>query len=106
MAELADRTPPAPPAPAPRRPLPSWLIATLSVAVLLLLWESFGREINPVFGSYPSAIPPPFVDPAPPGKLWTALAESLQPFVVGYALAILIGVPLGLVIGRFRVAEA
>src|SRR5262245_52315288 len=32
--------------------------------------------------------------------------ESVRPFVAGYGLAILFGVPLGLVIGRFRVAEA
>jgi NitT/TauT family transport system permease protein len=34
------------------------------------------------------------------------MAESLQPFAVGYGLAILLGVPLGLLIGRYRVAEA
>ena len=32
--------------------------------------------------------------------------QSLQPFVVGFGLAIIIGVPLGLVIGRFRAVEA
>ncbi len=40
------------------------------------------------------------------GQLGAALYSSLRPFVAGYALAIVIGVPLGLVIGRFRVAEA
>ena len=40
------------------------------------------------------------------GQLGTALYSSLRPFVAGYGLAIVIGVPLGLVIGRFRVAEA
>src|SRR5207253_3281386 len=40
------------------------------------------------------------------GQLGKALAESLQPFLLGYALAILIGVPLGLVIGRSRILEA
>ena len=38
--------------------------------------------------------------------MWSALYESLRPFLLGYALAILIGVPLGLLIGGFRVAEA
>ena len=36
----------------------------------------------------------------------TALYQSLRPFAVGYGLAIVIGVPLGLFIGGFRVAEA
>jgi len=89
-----------------RRGVPRWIITLSSVAVLTLLWEWFGRDINPVFGSYPSAIAEAFWDLAQSGKLAAATLESLQPFVVGYGLAILLGVPLGLVIGRYRVAEA
>ncbi len=40
------------------------------------------------------------------GQLGTALFESLRPFFVGYGLAIVIGIPIGLVLGRFRIAEA
>jgi len=92
--------------PAERRPLPRWVITLASVMVVLLLWEIFGRRVNPVFGSYPSAIAVAFWELALSGQLWTALFESLRPFLLGYALAILIGVPLGLLIGGFRVAEA
>ena len=111
MAEIAGRTtqPTAPAEPeteARPRALPRWLITTASVVAMLLLWEFFGKNINPVFGSYPSQIALAFVDLALSGKLWAALVESLQPFVVGYGLAILLAVPLGLVIGRFRFAEA
>src|SRR5712691_4481802 len=106
MADIAERSPPAAPEPAPRRPLPAWLITTASVVAVLLVWQAFGPSINPVFGSYPSEIALAFVALAKSGKLWAALLESLQPFVVGYGLAILIGVPLGLVIGRFRAMEA
>ncbi len=89
-----------------RRTVPSWAITVCSVAVLLLAWEWLGRDINPVFGSYPSAIAEAFWDLAQSGKLGAATLESLQPFVAGYVLAILLGVPLGLLIGRYRVAEA
>jgi NitT/TauT family transport system permease protein len=111
MAEIAGRAtqtaaPAEPEAEVRPRTLPRWVITTASVAVLLLLWEFFGKNINPVFGSYPTQIALAFVELAQSGKLWTALIESLQPFVVGYGLAILFGVPLGLVIGRFRLAEA
>src|SRR5258708_26515336 len=88
------------------RSVPRWIITLSSVTILTLLWEWFGRDINPVFGSYPSAIAVAFWDLALSGKLGEAMFQSLQPFVVGYALAILFGVPLGLVIGRYRVAEA
>ena len=73
---------------------------------MLILWEIFGRRINPVFGSYPSAIAVAFWELAVSGQLWSALYESLRPFLLGYALAIVFGVPLGLLIGGFRVAEA
>src|SRR3977135_4164947 len=85
--------------------MPRWAITSLSVAVLLGLWEFFGRDVNPVFGSYPSAIALAFVELVRSGQLGAALYESLRPFVVGYGLAIVFGVPLGLVIGRYRALE-
>jgi ABC-type nitrate/sulfonate/bicarbonate transport system permease component len=90
----------------PRGQVPSWVITTGSLVVLLGAWEIFGRDINPVFGSYPSAIAEAGWQLARTGKLWAALSDSLRPFSVGYGLAILIGVPVGLVTGRFRVVEA
>jgi NitT/TauT family transport system permease protein len=108
MAEIIDSqkrietTPEAP----ERRPLPRWAITTISLCCALVLWEILGRNINPIFGSYPTAIALAFWDLAVSGQLSAALYESLRPFLAGYCLAIVVGVPLGLVIGRFRVVEA
>lgn len=93
-------------APKLKREMPKWAITCLSVAFVILAWEFFGRDINPVFGSYPSAIAVAFWQLVKNGQLLAALAQSLQAFVVGYGLAVLIGVPLGLLIGRSRVLEA
>ena len=108
MAESAERQPLAQrdDASGRRAGVPRWAVTTLSLAVVLLLWEVFGRDINPVFGSYPSAIVVAFWDLAVSGVLAKALVQSLQPFIVGFGLAIIIGVPLGLVIGGFRAVEA
>jgi ABC-type nitrate/sulfonate/bicarbonate transport system permease component len=89
-----------------QRGVPRIVITSLSVAALIALWEIFGRQVNPIFGSYPSAIAVAFVDLARSGKLLAALSQSLQPFVVGYGLAIIAGVPIGLIIGRYRTMEA
>jgi len=109
MADIADTSKDAaeaPPAAAERRPLPRWVITTISVVCVLIVWEIFGRNINPIFGSYPSAIAVAFWQLAVSGQLWDALYDSLRPFAAGYSLAIVIGVPVGLLVGRFRTAEA
>lgn len=112
MTGAVDPQTPAPSAigsalasPLPSR-LPSWVITTMSLAVVLAAWEWFGRDVNPVFGSYPSAIAAAFVGLARSGTLWQATAESLQPFAAGFGAAIVTGIPLGLLIGRSRIAAA
>jgi ABC-type nitrate/sulfonate/bicarbonate transport system permease component len=89
-----------------QRQMPRWAITLTSVLGMLILWEVFGRHINPVFGSYPSAIALAFWELLVTGQLWAALYDSLRPFLVGYGLAVVVGIPVGLIIGRFRVAEA
>ena len=108
MTSSAETTSPAA-APAPDavgfRP-PAWAITAASIVSFFALWEWFGRDVNPVFGSYPSAIFDAFVALAKSGKLLKALIDSLQPFLAGYGLAVVVGVPLGLIIGRFAFLEA
>ena len=107
MADIADsENTTAAPEPSERRPWPRWAITLTSVTGLLVLWEILGRDVNPVFGSYPSAIAAAFWELLRSGQLGSALVESLQPFFVGYGLAIVVGIPVGLVVGRFRTAEA
>jgi NitT/TauT family transport system permease protein len=106
MTDVADRQKAeAGDAPA-RRHVPRWAVTVTTLAVLLLIWEYFGRDVNPIFGSYPSAIVEAFIALVRNGKLGTALLQSVQPFAVGFGLAITVGVPLGLVIGRYWIAEA
>ena len=107
MAELSDTRLSEETTAVPERgALPRWAITVISICIVLTLWEIFGRNIDPVFGSYPSAIAVAFWELARTGQLWAALYDSLKSFVVGYGLAIVLGVPLGLVIGRFRTMEA
>jgi NitT/TauT family transport system permease protein len=97
--------------PPPRRPwslnaVPRPVLTTLSVLVALAVWEIAGSHVNPIFGSHPSAIAAAFWTMAHTGQLWVALLESLQPFVIGYGMAVMIGAPLGLMLGRYRNFEA
>ncbi|NLS06874.1 ABC transporter permease [Rhizobium sp. P32RR-XVIII] len=87
------------------REMPGWMITTISLVVIIAVWQIFGQDINPIFGSYPSAIAIAFWGLLVSGELPTALMTSMQAFAVGFALSIVIGVPLGLIIGRSRILE-
>jgi len=89
---------------APR--LPNWAISLISLAVLLGAWEGYGPHIDPLFASYPSEIAKAFWKMTESGRLPKALWSSMQPFVAGYVLAALAGVPIGLLLGRSRVLDA
>ena len=65
-----------------------------------------GRDVNPVFGSYPSAIALRSSTSCAPGKLATALIGEPATVCRRLRAGHRAGVPLGLLIGRFRVAEA
>ena len=89
-----------------RREIPNWAITMVSIVALLGIWQLFGRDINPAFGSYPSAILRAFWDLVESGDLGKALLTSLEAFAAGFVLSVVIGVPLGLLIGQSRVFEA
>lgn len=82
------------------------LITLASVTTAFLLWEIFGRQVNPLFGSYPSAIVAEMYNMTVSGRLPRAFWQSVQTFSVGFALAAALGIPLGMLLGRFRALEA
>jgi ABC-type nitrate/sulfonate/bicarbonate transport system permease component len=82
------------------------LITTASILVVLVFWEVVGRQMNPIFASYPSAIIRQFGVQLKSGLLVEALFDSLQPLLLGFLLAAVIGIPVGLLVGRYRVADA
>jgi ABC-type nitrate/sulfonate/bicarbonate transport system permease component len=78
----------------------------LSVLVILGGWEWYGRHANPLLFTYPTAIAQAGVELAQKGVLWKALAQSLSVLGWGLLLSIVVGVAVGLAIGRSRVLEA
>ena len=82
------------------------MLRALSVAAILGGWEWYGRRTNPLLFTYPTAIAQASVQLAEKGVLWKALGQSLSVLGWGLLLSIVVGVALGLAIGRSRVAEA
>jgi ABC-type nitrate/sulfonate/bicarbonate transport system permease component len=99
-ADVEDLVPP------PRSRRKTWLVRLISIVVVLAAWEFFGRQINPLFMSYPSAIIKAGIQLASSGELATALASSLRTLLSGFVIASAIGMSLGLVIGRYQFADA
>jgi NitT/TauT family transport system permease protein len=70
------------------------------------IWEIFGRQINPLFMSYPSKIFLCAIQLIQAGVLQAALLESLRTLVLGYVGGAVFGVLVGLAVGRYREVEA
>lgn len=66
-----------------------------------VLWELWGRSQNPYLFTYPSATFRAALDIIKNGELAQALRVSLQDLAVGFCLAAILGVGLGLLIGRY-----
>lgn len=100
---------PSPPRAIARR-ASSWLLGAGGLLALLLLWwigtdllvapDSFAARFSPT-----SALPALY-ELVTASDLLHHAAVSLKRVVVGLALALLIGVPVGLLVGRSRFAEA
>jgi ABC-type nitrate/sulfonate/bicarbonate transport system permease component len=83
-----------------------WAIRCASIVVVLGAWEILGAQINPIFLSTPSRIAVALVGLVRNGQLLEALRLSLLGLVLGFGAAIVVGVPLGILMGRSRTAEA
>lgn len=79
------------------------LLGTISMGLFLLFWElSVARGwVNPLFTSSPSRIITTAIEMFADGSIWTDLAVSGHEFIVGYGMAIVIGVPVGIFMGWY-----
>jgi len=82
------------------------LIRAASVLGFLAVWEFYGRRTDPLLFTYPTAIAEAFWQLLRSGELIRQLIVSLSALTAGFGAAVFLGVVLGLVMGRSRVAEA
>jgi len=81
----------------------NFVLGTMSVIGFLIFWElsvAFGWA-NPLFTSAPSRIIAAGYEMFRDGSIWADLAVSAEEFVLGYGLAVIIGVPLGILMGWY-----
>ena len=83
-----------------------WVVRALSVIVVLGGWEVLGAQVNPVFLSTPSRIVTALLALVRNGQIFEALQISLVGIALGFGAAVVVGVPVGILMGRSRTAEA
>ena len=80
-------------------------VRLLSIVVLFLAWEYFGRRVNPILFTYPTAIIRAFIGLVASGELQSYMKESLMVLLYASILAIVVGVLFGVVMGRFAIVD-
>ena len=85
-----------------RKPL---VVKLVTLVIVLGGWEIAGSYVNPLFLSSPSAIAVAFYELAASGELLAAILTSLLGFGLGVFFAIVVGISLGVAMGRIRMVE-
>jgi NitT/TauT family transport system permease protein len=80
-------------------------IRLVSLAAFLALWEIVGSGIDPVLFTTPTAVAKAAVEMIWSGELWTYLRPSLQVLAIGFALAVIFGVAIGVLLARYWVLD-
>lgn len=80
-------------------------VRLLSIFVLFVVWEYFGRRVNPILFTYPTAIIRAFIGLVASGELQSYMKESLMVLLYASILAIVVGVLFGVVMGRFAIVD-
>jgi NitT/TauT family transport system permease protein len=78
----------------------TWRIRFLSLVAVLTAWELYGRSVNPILFTYPTAIAQAFVELVSNGELQRFLLQSLEVFLYAFVLAVVVGIPLGIFLAR------
>jgi ABC-type nitrate/sulfonate/bicarbonate transport system permease component len=84
---------------------PRLKVRLLSLLVVLAVWEVYGRRVNPILFTYPTAIARSFFELVATGELQSYMKESLLVLAYASILSVIVGVLVGVVMGRFLMVE-
>lgn len=83
------------------------LFWVLPIMGFLLTWEIIVRleVFNPLILPPPTRVAPAVVEYFTTGEIWEHLGASLRRAATGFAIACIVGLPLGILIGWFRIFD-
>jgi NitT/TauT family transport system permease protein len=88
-----------------RRQLINLGIRVVSLAIALLLWEVAAWNVDPVLFTSPTKVAVAAYKMVLSGELWTYLWPSLVVLAIGFSLAVVAGISIGLLLARFWVLD-
>ena len=78
---------------------PAVWLPVLSLVLVFGGWEIVGRSIDPLLFAPPSAVAATFADLLATGELQATARVTMEALFLGYALAIVAGIPFGVLMG-------
>jgi NitT/TauT family transport system permease protein len=88
-----------------RRQLINLVIRLVSLASALALWELAAMNVDPVLFTSPSKVAVAGYKMVLSGELWNYLWPSLVVLAIGFSLAVVAGIGIGLLLARFWVLD-
>ncbi|WP_416841251.1 ABC transporter permease [Haloferax sp. DFSO52] len=82
-----------------------WVVRLVTLVTVVLLWEITGRILGNILFAPISDVIPVYIELALEGDMITALLVTLKEMLIGFGLAVVIAIPVGLVMGRNKVVE-
>lgn len=92
-------------------PIPRWLYVTLAISslgALFGLWSglSYGGAVTNLFLPTPTQVWQAAVSEVHTGILWSDMGTSVSAILLGFAVSSILAIPVGVLMGSFKSAEA
>lgn len=81
------------------------LVPILSVVVFLAVWQVVGSHVDPILLATPTNVAKAFWDLLRTGELGPAFGTAMGDLAAGYVLATVVGIGVGVVMGRSPIVE-
>jgi NitT/TauT family transport system permease protein len=92
-------------APAARKIFDQAALQVLSVVVFLGIWQIAGAHVNPILLATPTRVWSAFINLIQSGELGPAFLRAMEVLGVGFAIAAVVGILVGILMGRSSVAR-
>ena len=82
-----------------------WMLRLLGIGIFLVLWEILGRILGEALFAPVSSVVATYPEMVQEYDLFSELAGSLKQLVFGYLLGCTVGISVGMLMGRSRLAD-